>query len=810
MAFDFSNPVILSNFASYYLHIMKKHILFIVSLWSFVSFSQTYYLEDFDGIPGPTAGGAGTYTFAPGFLLRNVDNRTPDAQVAYVNEAWERREDFGGNVADSAAFSTSYYSPVGAADDFMWTPMQTIQPNTTLFWNAKAYDPLYPDGYEVRIMTSPNVPGGGTGTLGNQVSASTVIFSIAAENSSWTARSVPLNAYAGQNVYIGFRNTSNDKFILVIDDIELRVINNHDLQAVTPTQNPYTIAPANQLTTPQNFKLEAAIRNNGLQTMTNVMLGCQVIKDGVLETTIMSSSIPSLASGATSALMTASYTPTSNGVYTFKYFPIATETDENTANDTLVSAIPVTVSDAEMARDNGVVVGQLGIGAGTTGYLGQVFNIENTTSLTGVKVHFTRGYTGKKLATAIFNTNGSGVPTTLFTSTDTLLYLDDSARTYFLPIHGGPLTLTPGKYGFIQIEFDSTLALAQTSEVFQNNSVFVQWAANGPNFAAVESFGPQFSKTFLIRPQFDVCFGEIGGVLSDSTNSTCELSNGSATLNLEPGYTVLWADSSTNATITGLAAGYHTYTILNADCAFTDSVEITTTPVPDLTILSSTNPLCNGDSGIIELDIQNGQAPYTVSWNVAGDSTVLIAPAGTYTAIITDAGGCTATISDTLTEPAPIAANPSSTISSCSNCPDGTASVSPTGGTAPYNYIWSNGATTAVILNLLPDTFNVVITDANGCEVQTSVIVDFSTLNIDELTQFGVTVYPNPATDFMKIESTKNNIERVELRDNAGRLIMESTIDNKIGQLETSQLAKGNYQLIIRSNGREFNVQIVK
>ena len=788
---------------------MKKYILFIVSLWSFVSFSQTYYLEDFDGIPGPTAGGAGTYTFAPGFLLRNVDNRTPDAQVAYVNEAWERREDFGSNVGDSVAFSTSYYSPVGAADDFMWTPVQTIQPNTTLFWNAKAYDPAYPDGYEVRIMVAPNVPSGGTGVLGNQVSASTVIFSTAAESTSWTSHSIPLNAYSGQNVYIGFRNTSNDKFILVIDDIELRVINNYDLSAITPTQNPYTVAPANQLTTAQNFKLEAAVRNYGIQACTNVSFNCQVFKDGILETTVTSNSVSSLASGATTALLTATYTPTSEGVYTFKYFPAATETDENTANDTIQHSA-ITVTDAEMARDNGTIVGQLGIGTGTGGYLGQVFNIENTTSLTAVKVHFTRGYTGKRLATAIFSTNGSGVPTTLLTSTDTLLYIDDSARTYTLPIYGGPLTLSPGQYGFIQVEFDSTLALAQTSAIFQNNTVFVQWPANGPNFVPVETFGPSFGKSFVIRPQFDVCFGEIGGVLSNSTNSTCELVNGSAALTLEPGYTVAWEDSSSNPTITGLAAGYHVYTISNGDCYFTDSVEITTTFVPDLSILSVTDPLCIGDSGEIEIDIQNGQAPYTVSWNIAGDSTLLTAPAGTYTATVTDANGCIATISDSLADPDSLIVNPSSTISSCSNCPDGTASVAPTGGTPSYTYLWSNGGTTSTISNLLPGIYNVTITDANGCETTASVTVDFSTLGIDELTQFGVTVYPNPMTDFIRVESTKNIIDRVELVDNSGRLVLESNINDQAGQIETSQLAKGSYQLIVRTKGQIFKVQIVK
>lgn len=786
---------------------MKKHILFIISFWSFIGFSQTYYLEDFDGIPGPTAGGAGTYNFAPGFLLRNVDNRTPDAQVSYVNEAWERREDFAQNVSDSVAFSTSYYSPTGAADDFMWTPALTILPNTTLFWNGKAYDGTYPDGYEVRIMTTP--PTGGNAVLGNQVSNSTVIFSTAAENATWTNRSVSLNAYAGQTVYIGFRNTSNDKFILVIDDIELRVINNFELEAITPYQNPYTIAPVDQLTTIQNFKLEAVIRNNGMLACTNVAMGCQILKDGILETTVTSTSIPTLAAGAT-ATMTASYTPNSNGTYTFKYFPIATEADELPANDTVQSTIPITVTESEMARDNGLIVGSLGIGAGTVGYIGQVFNIETTTSLSDVKVSFTRGYTGRKLATAIFNTNVSGVPTTFLASTDTLLYIDDSARTYVLPMHGGPLTLAPGKYGIMQIEFDSTLALAQTSAIFQNNTVFVQWAANGPNFTPVENFGTNFAKTYFLRPQFDVCFGEIGGVVSNTTNSTCELSNGEATLTLDPGYTVEWEDSSTSAVIGNLNAGYHTYTISNSQCTFIDSVEITTTTLPDATVLLASNPLCIGDSGQIEIDIQNGQAPYTISWNIAGNSNILTAPAGTYTATITDAVGCSTTISSSLVDPAPIVANSSTTSSTCSACADGSAEVTPTGGTAPYSYNWSNGGTTNSITNLLPGTYDVTITDGNGCELIASVIVNFSSLGIDELLQFGVSVYPNPMIDFIQIESTKYSIQSAQLIDNAGRLVLERKMDSKTGTIETSHLAKGTYQLILRTADQVFTIQLIK
>jgi hypothetical protein len=786
---------------------MKTILLFFGSLLSLSSFSQTYYLEDFDGIPGPTAGGAGTYTFAPGFFLRNVDNRTPAATVSYVNEAWERREDFGSNVVDSVAFSNSYYSPIGGADDFMWTPAQTILPNTTLFWNAKAYDPAYPDGYEVRIMTG-TPPTGGTGVIGNQVTNSTVVFSIVSESSSWVNHSVPMSAYAGQSVYIGFRNNSNDKFILVIDDIELRVVNNYDLAVTSSTENPYTVAPANQLTTTENLKLEATITNSGILASTNVALGCNIILDGVVQTTVTSSSIPSLAAGASST-MTVNYIPTTEGNYTFKFFPIATETDMATANDTLLSSIPILVTDVEMARDNGVVVGQLGIGAGTTGYLGQVFNIETTTSVESVKVYFTRGYTGKRLATVLYNTSG-GVPTTFLATTDTLLYIDDSARTYTLPIYGGPLTLAPGKYGFMQVEFDSTLAVGQTSAVFKNNTVFVQWAANGPNFTPIENFGTSFTKSFMIRPQFNICFGEIGGVLASSVNSTCELANGEASLTLDPGYTVEWEDLSTDPNITGLAAGYHTYTISNDDCSFVDSVEITTTENPDITSLSITNPFCNTSDGQIEIVVQNGQAPYTIEWNGIEGSTIFIGPAGAYTATVTDAGGCITGISAVLFAPDAITATSASVESSCSNCPDGEASVSPSGGTPPYSYLWSNGEMTDTISDELPGIYNVTITDVNGCELIESVTIPFSTAGIEDLAQFGLSVYPNPMTDFIKIESKKYVVESVKLIDNSGRVVLEKTINSKFGTIETSQLAKGGYQVILKTKTQTFTFQVVK
>ena len=54
-------------------------------------------------------GGPGTYPFPDGWLLRNVDARTPNAAVAWVNDAWEVREDFDDPSSNNCvACSTSY------------------------------------------------------------------------------------------------------------------------------------------------------------------------------------------------------------------------------------------------------------------------------------------------------------------------------------------------------------------------------------------------------------------------------------------------------------------------------------------------------------------------------------------------------------------------------------------------------------------------------------------------------------------------------------------------------------------------------
>jgi len=122
---------------------------------------------------------------------------------------------------------------------------------------------------------------------------------------------------------------------------------------------------------------------------------------------------------------------------------------------------------------------------------------------------------------------------------------------------------------------------------------------------------------------------------------------------------------------------------------------------------------CNGAAdGTITID----QTNYSYSWsNGATSNSITGLSIGTYEVTITNSAGCTSTQSFTISQPAVLTAAFTGTDTEDATSNDGTATAAPSGGTAPYNYIWSNGATTATITGLAPGSYSVTITDANGC-----------------------------------------------------------------------------------------------
>lgn len=794
---------------------MKKLILTLVSAISLMSSvdAQIIFQEDFDGIGGPTAGGAGTYSFPAGWFLRNVDNRTPNTSVGYVNEAWERREDFANNVADSAAFSTSWYTPVGASDDWMWTPLIGPLPaNCVLKWNAVTYDASYPDGYSVRIMTSTQgPPTGGTGVLGNQVTNSTQVFTVNAENTTWTARQVSLSAYAGQSIYIAFRNTSNDKFLLLIDDITVEVQNNIDAQmqfADTATQ--YTLMPATQ-TTPLTFA--GTIRNLGINTLNNVSAHVNVFNGTTNVYSANSASTLTLAPNATTNFTIPSFTPSATGIYTVQFIANQTTgTDQQHNNDTLYQYFAVV--DSTYARDDGTVTGGLGIGAGNGGYLGQSFDVPNNDLLTSIGIFVTTGYTGRPLGLAVWSTV-AGTPNAIVAVTDTIIYPDDSARYYTIPMHGGPFSITPGEYTVTAIEFnaDSTIQVGTTASVFTANKQWIFWPTiPGGVWANVEDFGPQYAKPFVIRPNFgDVCLNNTA--VATATQASCiSCPDGSATVAVSGNQgttTYSWSPSGGNAaTATGLLTGTYVVTVTDGfGCVVMDTVNVGYDVCGLLSLsglpVSSTCQTCADGSAQVVVTGNNGTLSYAWSNGGTSDTIQNVLP-GSYTVVVTDSAGC----SDSLTINigygvcGSFAGTTSSTLASCGSCADGSATITPVGNNGNVTYLWSNGDTTATSSNLLPGTYTVTITDTAGCVYVDSVTVNFGTAIVEISENSFAGLYPNPSTGVFQLSL---NFEKAT----DTQVIIYNILGEVVYTKSMSGAVKGQTQINLNVPAGAYNLHVV-
>ncbi|MBN4066089.1 SprB repeat-containing protein, partial [Candidatus Amoebophilus asiaticus] len=213
-----------------------------------------------------------------------------------------------------------------------------------------------------------------------------------------------------------------------------------------------------------------------------------------------------------------------------------------------------------------------------------------------------------------------------------------------------------------------------------------------------------------------------------STDATCGNADGTASVTATGGtgpYTYNWSNGQTTQIATSLLPGTYGITVTdNNGCQAVTSVTVIDPGSPSVGISTSTNVSCNGgNDGSATVTATGGIAPYTYSWS-NGQTTAIATnlSASSYDVTVFDASSCLATASVIITEPTAITLTTGSTDATCGNA-DGTASVTATGGTAPYTYNWSNSQTTQTATSLLPGTYGITVTDNNGCQAVTSVTV---------------------------------------------------------------------------------------
>ncbi|WP_460941226.1 Ig-like domain-containing protein, partial [Spirosoma humi] len=191
-----------------------------------------------------------------------------------------------------------------------------------------------------------------------------------------------------------------------------------------------------------------------------------------------------------------------------------------------------------------------------------------------------------------------------------------------------------------------------------------------------------------------------------------------------PPYAYQWSNGLSGSSVSGLSTGVYTVSVSDGSgCASTLSVSVPGSS--NLSLVTSSAPAaCGQSSGSAGVVVSGGTAPYSYSWST-GASTASVSGlvSGAYSVTVSDAGGCVSTTVVNVNS----VSGPSLTLShvdaSCNATASGSASVAVSGGSSPYSYFWSNGASGSSVSGLVAGVYSVTVVDGNGCRASGQVTI---------------------------------------------------------------------------------------
>ena len=276
------------------------------------------------------------------------------------------------------------------------------------------------------------------------------------------------------------------------------------------------------------------------------------------------------------------------------------------------------------------------------------------------------------------------------------------------------------------------------SPLVAGESYCVEYYVNLPNDVkyATETFGMYFSNTIinsgttvnlLNTPQVV----NNAGFITDTVNWT--LVSGTYTATGGEQYIIIGnfeddAGTNVNCANSGSFNGY-AYIFVDDVCVTPDSI-CCSSPCSIAATTLFTDENCSGSNGTGTVSVTTGLSPFTYTWStfpIQTNATATGLSAGTYSVTVTEAGGCMDTLSVTITNIAgSLNISFNSTNVSCNSLCDGMATAIPTGGTAPYTYLWDDpcaSVTPSLSCGACAGTYTVSVIDANGCMGSAPVVI---------------------------------------------------------------------------------------
>jgi gliding motility-associated-like protein len=180
--------------------------------------------------------------------------------------------------------------------------------------------------------------------------------------------------------------------------------------------------------------------------------------------------------------------------------------------------------------------------------------------------------------------------------------------------------------------------------------------------------------------------------------------------------------TSANVIPTATGSNCYTYSVTdNFGCTYTRNQCITVNPLPTATISPASATICSGQTTTL-----TASGGTTYIWSTGATTAAISVSPGsntTYTVTVTNANSCTATTSSAVTVSGGVSTATTQTNPLCFGAGTGSIDLTPSGGTSPYTYIWSTGATSQDLNNIPANTYIVTVSDNGSCTTTATVTI---------------------------------------------------------------------------------------
>jgi len=267
-------------------------------------------------------------------------------------------------------------------------------------------------------------------------------------------------------------------------------------------------------------------------------------------------------------------------------------------------------------------------------------------------------------------------------------------------------------------------------------------------------------------------------------------------------YTFVW-DNGITESPSFLNGGTHELYVTDVH-GCTDTTTITILEV----LVNLQHNICSGDQDgqIIITDILGGAEPYDLQWSKEFEpiSNLDHLSGGMYVLNITDDNGAKAMYHYQVDEPEPFIIDVFTYNS--------TTQLHAEGGTPPYTILWSSGQVNETMVNNLPSgSYTVYIIDSVNCQAELT--FDLTDTGIDDISQLGWALYPNPnvgtALHLQTTHALKNL--QVKIYNIVGQELWSKIFDDNAQRfiLEPGLLSAGIYHIIFSSEGQSYQTNLV-